>query len=93
MFGPPDTQWLIRAALACLALTALPLCALADDAAKGDAAHGEIIAKRWCAACHLVASGQAEANSDAPPFVSIARKKQASNSRTSSPILIPRCPT
>jgi mono/diheme cytochrome c family protein len=78
MFGPLDTQWLIRAALACLALTALPLCALADDAAKGDAAHGEIIAKRWCAACHLVASGQAEANSDAPPFVSIARKKQAS---------------
>jgi mono/diheme cytochrome c family protein len=57
---------------------ALPLCALADDAAKGDAAHGEIIAKRWCAACHLVASDQAEANSDAPPFVSIARKKQAS---------------
>ena len=38
MFGPLDTQWLIRAALACLALTALPLCALADDAAKGDVA-------------------------------------------------------
>ena len=93
MFGPLDTQWLIRAALACLALTALPLCALADDAAKGDAAHGEIIAKRWCAACHLVASGQAEANSDAPPFVSIAAKNRPRNSRISSPILIPRCPT
>ena len=45
---------------------------------EGNAAHGEIIAKRWCSACHSVASDQARANSDAPPFASIARKKQAS---------------
>ena len=79
MFGPPtDTQSLVRGALVCLVLMAAPLYASADDATKGNAAHGKIIAKRWCSACHSVASDQARANSDAPPFASIARKKQAS---------------
>jgi len=35
---------------------------------------GEIIAKRWCAACHLVAPDQTKANSDVPSFPAIARK-------------------
>ncbi len=41
---------------------------------RGDAARGEAIAKRWCAACHLVAPGQAQANADVPTFASIARR-------------------
>ena len=52
--------------------------AITQPALAADASNGERLGMRWCAACHLVASGQAEANSDAPPFVSIARKKQAS---------------
>lgn len=64
------TQGLVRGASAVLALMALPLSAFAADAAKG-----EIIAKRWCAACHLVAPGQTQANSDVPSFAAIARKK------------------
>jgi mono/diheme cytochrome c family protein len=53
-----------------LALTAFPLNAFAADTRKG-----EIIAKRWCAACHLVATDQTLANSDTPSFAAIARKK------------------
>lgn len=66
-------QWLIRCAIAILALSALPLCAFAADAAKG-----EIIVKRWCAACHLVSPDQKQANSDAPSFASVAHKIKSS---------------
>ncbi|MGA9826533.1 MAG: c-type cytochrome, partial [Methylocystis sp.] len=37
-------------------------------------AHGGVIAKRWCAACHVVAPDQRSANADAPPFADIARR-------------------
>ncbi len=59
-----------RGAIAFLLLVILPLRAFAADAAKG-----EIIAKRWCAACHLVSSDQTLANSDMPSFAAIARRK------------------
>jgi cytochrome c2 len=62
-----------RDAIVCLALIASPLCAFAADAPKG-----EIIAKRWCASCHLASSDQTLANSDAPSFTVIARKKLSS---------------
>ena len=62
---------LSRGALACLALMALPFNAFA----AADAAKGGVIAKRWCAACHLVSSDQTQANPDVPSFASIARKK------------------
>jgi cytochrome c2 len=71
------TQCLIRGAIACLALIAFPVCAFAADAAKG-----EIIVKRWCAACHLVAPDQTQANSDAPSFAAIAHKKKSSKALT-----------
>jgi mono/diheme cytochrome c family protein len=56
--------------------------ATAGDAA-GNANHGGVIAKRWCAACHVVASDQTSANADAPSFFDIAlrrtNRKQLSN--------------
>jgi hypothetical protein len=63
-------RYVSRCAIAFLALIALPHGAFAADAAKG-----EVIAKRWCAACHLVSSDQTQANSDAPSFAAIAHKK------------------
>ncbi len=54
-----------------LALAASPQSAFADDPAKG-----EIIARRWCAACHVVAPDQTLANSDAPTFASIAHRRE-----------------
>lgn len=39
-----------------------------------DADQGETLAKRWCTGCHLVATDQKAATTDAPPFASIARR-------------------
>jgi mono/diheme cytochrome c family protein len=54
-----------------LAATAIALTAVPGFAA--DAAQGLVLAKRWCAACHVVSADQKEANADAPPFATIAR--------------------
>ena len=43
-------------------------------AVAADADHGADLAKRWCAACHMVDTGQKQASTDAPPFAAIARK-------------------
>ena len=43
--------------------------------AAGDAQRGSIIAKRWCASCHVVASDQTSASADAPSFFDIARRR------------------
>jgi mono/diheme cytochrome c family protein len=63
-------ECLFCAAVAMLVLFALPVCAFAADAAQG-----EIIAKRWCAACHLVSPEQTRAVADVPSFAAIARTK------------------
>ncbi len=63
-------QRLARASIAALILFISPVYALAADAA-----HGEVIAKRWCAACHLVSPDQARADPDVPSFKAIAREK------------------
>jgi mono/diheme cytochrome c family protein len=68
-----NLQCLFRLAIASLVLIGLPLIAFA-----GDAGQGEIIVKRWCAACHLVSADQTQANSDAPSFAAIAHKKKSS---------------
>jgi mono/diheme cytochrome c family protein len=71
------TQCLFRGAIALLFLMTLPLSAVAADATQG-----EVIAKRWCAACHLVAPDQTRANSDAPSFASVAHKIKSSKALT-----------
>ena len=43
-------------------------------ALAADAQHGAKLAKRWCATCHLVESGQKQANADVPSFAAIATK-------------------
>jgi mono/diheme cytochrome c family protein len=43
-------------------------------AIAADANHGAVLAKRWCATCHLVDSGQTQASADVPPFATIASK-------------------
>jgi mono/diheme cytochrome c family protein len=46
-------------------------CALA----AGEAKRGAIIAKRWCASCHVVSSDQTSASADAPSFSDIAQRR------------------
>ncbi len=43
-------------------------------ATAADARHGKELAQRWCAECHLVASGQTRANADVATFSSVARR-------------------
>jgi mono/diheme cytochrome c family protein len=45
-----------------------------SQALAADAYHGGELAKRWCAACHLVASDQKQASADVPTFASIAAR-------------------
>ena len=42
-------------------------------AVAADAKHGAVLAKRWCATCHLVDSEQKRASADVRPFDDIAR--------------------
>jgi mono/diheme cytochrome c family protein len=41
--------------------------------AWADPDDGEKLARRWCAACHLVAPDQKQASTDAQPFATIGR--------------------
>lgn len=58
-------------------LASLPLfavLAVTKPAAAADAAKGEVLARRWCAACHIVAADQQSGNTQTSPFSAIARK-------------------
>lgn len=44
------------------------------SAFAADPSHGAELAKRWCAACHLVSEGQKQAIADVMPFATIARQ-------------------
>ena len=47
---------------------------LVQSAVAADAANGERLAERWCAACHVVSTTQRQAYADAPPFEEIAKR-------------------
>ncbi len=58
-------------------MTGLIIGAMAFGASQtlaADADHGADLAKRWCAACHLVDSAQKQASADVPSFAMIAQK-------------------
>jgi mono/diheme cytochrome c family protein len=59
---------------------ALAVAGAAQPVLAADAFNGERLAQRWCAACHVVASSQREANADAPPFEEIAKRPNFSES-------------
>jgi mono/diheme cytochrome c family protein len=61
---------------ACGAVLFQALIALQAHAFVANAAKGEVIAKRWCATCHVVSPGQTTANSDVPSFSSLARNQE-----------------
>ena len=47
--------------------------ALSQAAFAADVANGEKLAKRWCAACHVVAEDQKSGNTQVAPFSAIAK--------------------
>jgi mono/diheme cytochrome c family protein len=54
-------------------LSLIVSAACGGSAVAADAAKGEVLAKRWCAACHVVASDQQRANGQAAPFSVIGK--------------------
>jgi mono/diheme cytochrome c family protein len=67
----------MRAILKQILMPVAAVAVLCAPAAKGaDPRHGADLAKRWCAACHLVAPGQAQASADVPAFAAIAAKPE-----------------
>jgi mono/diheme cytochrome c family protein len=56
-----------------LAAAAAVLAALTATANAADVEHGETLAKRWCAACHVVAPDQTHGQDNVPPFATIAK--------------------
>jgi mono/diheme cytochrome c family protein len=46
----------------------------ADLVFAADAEHGEKIARRWCASCHVISPDQQGSVIEAPPFATIARR-------------------
>ena len=73
----------IAGLLSCVVMAALCGPALAD------AANGEKLAKRWCAACHVVASDQKNGGTQAPPFSAIGAKPGLTAAAVALYLLVP----
>jgi len=56
------------------ALMVAAMAFVTSQALAADADHGGVLARRWCAACHLVDSAQKQASADVPSFAMIAQK-------------------
>lgn len=68
MLAQPTPKRTMFCGLLSVAALALPFAARAADAG-----HGEVMAKRWCASCHIVSSEQKTGSTQAPPFSAIAK--------------------
>ena len=72
---------------AALALALVPLLTCAAFAA--DASNGETLAKRWCAACHIVAPDQTRGADSVPTFASISKQPGFSADRVAKFLMDP----
>jgi mono/diheme cytochrome c family protein len=54
-----------------------------------DVHHGETIAKRWCAACHIVSREQSHGSAAAPPFSAIAKRSGFDDAKLALFLLAP----
>jgi mono/diheme cytochrome c family protein len=70
-------------------LTLTLFAALTNTALAANAGNGERLAKRWCAACHVVASDQTRGNTQAPPFSSVAKKRGFDAAKLALYLLLP----
>jgi mono/diheme cytochrome c family protein len=67
----------------------LTVATIAPPACAADAYNGERLARRWCAACHVVASDQHQVTGEAPPFATIARQRNFDPARLALFLLDP----
>ncbi|MGO9420750.1 cytochrome c [Roseiarcus sp.] len=71
------------------ALTLMLSALLPGAALAADAAHGETLAKRWCASCHIVAPDQPRGTDNVPTFASIAKRPGFSADQTARFLMNP----
>ncbi len=62
---------------------------LSGAANAADLAKGQTLAKRWCAACHVVAVDQQSANGQAPPFSAIGKTPDLDPAKLALFLLLP----
>jgi mono/diheme cytochrome c family protein len=67
-----------------IAVTVAPHAALAANTANG-----EKLAKRWCAACHIVASDQKSGNTQVAPFSAMAKEPGFDAAKLALYLLLP----
>jgi mono/diheme cytochrome c family protein len=72
-----------------LVVLVVSLITSSSFAAEPDPAHGETLAKRWCASCHLVGAEQKEATTDAPPFAVVANEPEFNSAKLAFFLLDP----
>lgn len=75
-------------ALKLLAVASVVLASAAPSAAA-DPINGKDIAKRWCASCHLIESGQTNATDQAPPFSYLAKTPDFDQNKLALLLLMP----
>ena len=73
-------------------LLACGLSAIADTVFAADIANGEKLARRWCSACHVVATDQRQGNTQAAPFSEIAKVPGFDGSKLALFLLAPHPP-
>ena len=67
-----------------IAVMTLPQAAFAADVANG-----EKLAKRWCAACHVVATDQKSGNTQVAPFSAVAKEPGFDAAKLALYLLLP----
>jgi mono/diheme cytochrome c family protein len=76
-------------ALICGLFVAMVAAVLPSGAKAADVRQGEVLAKRWCAACHVVAADQQRANGQAAPFSVIGKTPGLDSSKLALFLLLP----
>jgi mono/diheme cytochrome c family protein len=65
------------------------VAALAEAGRAADVSSGERMARRWCAACHVVAADQTRGNTQAPPFSTIGKRPGFDEGKVALFLLLP----
>jgi|tagenome__1003787_1003787.scaffolds.fasta_scaffold20986582_7 hypothetical protein len=79
----------MRSGSRCVQMAIAAAGQIGTAAVTADAEHGELLAKRWCATCHVIDGNQAQASADVPAFATIARKPDFTPEKLASFLLDP----
>jgi mono/diheme cytochrome c family protein len=75
--------------LVCGFLSVAAAGALPAGANAADAHQGEVLAKRWCATCHVVAADQKNGGTQAPAFSAVAKTRGFDAGKVALFLLVP----